>query len=147
MYIFRSQFVIQNLHFLVSNEYLIFSVEGNFWSRYIYHPFYVAMGGLIGLIHNLVFSNWHHVKEHWGRGMFQTNKLYQIYELRDWLLKVKFSHRNAQLYCLGSNGRSKFFEKNYTWVLNSFQYHRLDRLCEYITKYEYYRKRYIWINV
>ena len=80
---FESQLVIQNLHFLVSNEYLVFSVEGNFWNRYIYHPFYVAMKGLIGLIHKLVFPNWHDVKEHSARVIFLKNKLYQIYELRD----------------------------------------------------------------
>ena len=28
IYIFYSQFVIQNLYFLVSNEYLVFSMEG-----------------------------------------------------------------------------------------------------------------------
>ena len=53
------------------------------------------MGGLIGLTHNGLFPNWHHVKEYWIRGMFLTKKLHQIYELRDRLLKGKFLH--AQL--------------------------------------------------
>ena len=56
---------------------LVFSVEANFWSRYIDYPFNVAMGGLIGLIHNPVFPNWQHVKKHLDWGMFQTNKLYR----------------------------------------------------------------------
>ena len=42
---------------------------------------------MIGLIHNPVVSNCYHVKEHWGDGIFLTVKLYQIYELRDMLLK------------------------------------------------------------
>ena len=45
IYIFLRQLVIQNLYFLVSNGHLVFSVEGNFWYRYIHHPFYVVMGG------------------------------------------------------------------------------------------------------
>ena len=38
--------------------------------------------------------------------------LYQIYELRDRLIKGNFLHSNVQLYCLGYNDRSKYFEKN-----------------------------------
>ena len=78
----------------------------------MHHPFYVAKGGLIELIHNPVFPNRHHVKEHWGRNMFRTNKLFQIDELRERLSNVKFLHSNAPLYCLSFNDRSKNFEKN-----------------------------------
>ena len=45
-----------------------------------------------------MLPNRHLVKEHWGQGMFLTNKLYQIYELGDRLLKGKFLLMHAQLY-------------------------------------------------
>ena len=92
------------------NENSIFSVEENFWNRYINDPFHAVIGGLIGQIHNLVFPNWHCVKEHWGRGMFLTNKLSWIYKLRHRLLKGKFLHRNVQFFG-SSNRRSESFAK------------------------------------
>ena len=45
------------------------------------------MDGLIGPIHDPALANGHHVKEHWSRGVFLTKKTYQIYELKDCLLK------------------------------------------------------------
>ena len=54
--------------------------------------------------------------------MVLTNKqTISVCELRDKVFKEKFWHRNAQLYCLGSNDKSKKFNKNYTlWKL--FEY-------------------------
>ena len=63
---------------LLIYDYLVFPVEGNFRNRCIHHPFYAAMCGLIGLIHNPVFPNLHHVKEHWSRGISNKQTISNI---------------------------------------------------------------------
>ena len=67
---------------LLIYDYLVFPVEGNFRNRYIHHPFYAAMCGLIGLIHNPVFLNLHHVKERWGWGIPNKQTISNIWTER-----------------------------------------------------------------
>ena len=78
---------------------------------------------------------------------YVSDKLYQIYELRDRLLKRKCLHGNAQSCCLGSNDRSKNLEKTRSgsWII--FDITAQTDCTSIITKCEYYRKRYIWIKI